>query len=226
VAGHFGPAMLVTFIISAGIFKTGLVEAYLEDFQNASLKSIRQSYYKHPGQRIYPFILDTDGIIVMHPLLARGDKSVVGSDIVRNLLADKQGGFGYTYLGEKKWCYFKHFTEWNWVIGYTMPLDIKYSDVREFHNALFVIMSGITFVVLLILSLFVRRFTQPISRLTNAAVAMAGGNLDQDVELGGNDEVGILARSFNNMRDSIRQTISELKKEAPRYFEWVMVANR
>ena len=32
--------------------KTGLVEAYAEDFKEASLKVLRQTYYQEPDQRI------------------------------------------------------------------------------------------------------------------------------------------------------------------------------
>ncbi len=37
--------------------KTGLVEAYAEDFQDATLKDLRDTYYKYPDQLIYPFII-------------------------------------------------------------------------------------------------------------------------------------------------------------------------
>ncbi len=192
---------------------TGLVEAYSEDFKERSLELLRQSYYKHTGQLIYPFIIDTDGKVVMHPVLSQGDLSLEQTKIVGMMLASKEGGFDYTYLGQKKWCLFKKFPEWNWVIGYTVPLDIKYGDARRFRNVLVFIMGGITFLVLLVLSLIVSRFTKPIIRLTNISTAIADGNLDQQIDFTGTDEVGILARSFSDMRNSIRLTISELKLE-------------
>ncbi len=192
---------------------TGLVEAYAEDFKERSLEVLRQTYYKQPDQLIYPFIIDTDGKVVMHPVLPRGNLSLVQTEIVGKLLASSEGDFDYTYLGQKKWCLFKQFSEWNWVIGYTVPLDIKYADAKRFRNLLVVIMGGITFLVLLVLSLIVTRFTKPIIRLTNISKAIADGNLDQQIDFKGTDEVGILARSFSHMRNSIRQTISDLEKE-------------
>jgi PAS domain S-box-containing protein len=74
-------------------------------------------------------------------------------------------------------------------------------------------MAGISLLVLLVLYLVIARFTRPIIRLTEATTAMADGDLDQQIKLSGNDEVGTLARSFNHMRDSIRQKILELEKE-------------
>ncbi len=193
--------------------KTGLVEAYAEDFKEASLKILRQTYYRHPDQLIYPFIVDADGKVVMHPVLPQGDLSLEQTEFVGKMLASSEGDFDYTYRGQKKWCLFKQFPEWNWVIAYTVPLDIKYGDAREFRNLLVYIMGGIAFLVLLVLSLIVTRFTRPITRLTNVSTAMADGDLDQQIDLRGADEVGTLARSFSHMRDSIQHTISELEKE-------------
>lgn len=193
--------------------QTGLVEAYAADFREASLKILRQSYYKQTEHHIYPVIIDTDGKIVMHPTLPKGDPTIAQTKIARQMLTSEQGDFDYTYLGEAKWCLFKLFPEWNWVIAYTVPLDLKYSDARQFRKLLLYIMGGVTFIVLLVLSFMISRFTKPITRLTDIATAMAEGDLDQQIDQQGTDEVGSLARSFSHMRDAIRQKISELERE-------------
>jgi len=193
--------------------QTGLVEAYEKDFKQESLKVLRKTYYKHAPQQIYPFIVNEAGEVVLHPVLPQGDRSLEHSEVVSKMLAADEGDFDYTYLGQKKWCLFKRFPAWGWVIGYTVPLDIKYADVRKFSDFLVLLMGGMTILVLLVLLMFFRRFTRPIINLTRTAKAMADGDLDRQIDLGGADEVGTLARSFSHMRDSIRQTISELKKE-------------
>jgi PAS domain S-box-containing protein len=42
---------------------------------------------------------------------------------------------------------------------------------------------------------------------------MAAGNLDREIEIHGKNEIGILAQSFANMRDAIREKIIALNKE-------------
>ena len=195
------------------LMQTGLVEAYFEDFKEASLKILRQTYYKHTDQLIYPFIIDINGKVVMHPTLPEGDLSLARTEFVGKMLTAGEGNFDYTYLGQKKWYIFKRFAQWNWVICYTVPLDIKYADALEFRNLLMLTLGGISFFVLLALSMIVARFTKPITRLTRFSTAMAQGDLDQNIDFTGSDEVGILARSFSNMRDSIRGKISELEQE-------------
>ncbi|MCF6187863.1 MAG: ATP-binding protein [Desulfobulbaceae bacterium] len=193
--------------------QTGLVEAYFEDFKESSLKVLRQAYYNHADQPIYPFIIDINGKVVMYPTLPEGDLSLARTEFVERMLTADAGNFNYTYLGQKKWLTFKRFSQWNWVIAYTVPLDIKYADALEFRNLLMFTLGGISFFVLLALSVIVARFTKPITRLTKFSTAMAQGDLDQNIEFSGSDEVGILARSFSNMRDSIRGKISELEQE-------------
>jgi two-component system cell cycle sensor histidine kinase/response regulator CckA len=196
--------------------KTGMVEAYIGDFKEASLKVLRAVYYKQFDLSSYPFIVDGEGKIVMHPVLPIGDISLKQSDIVRNMLSSNEGDFDYTYLGQKKWLHFKHFTAWNWVVGYTITWEVKYADSLKFRNLLVLIMGGITLLVLLVLSLIITRFTRPIRNLTIASKAMARGDLEQQIDSGGTDELGELAKSFNHMRDSIRQKIVELENSEER----------
>jgi len=196
--------------------KTGLVEAYVADFKESALRVLRQTYYKRPHQSIYPFILDADGKVVIHQTLPTGDLSLRQTEIGQKMLASPEGDFEYIYLGQQHWCMFKQFTEWGWVIGYTVPLKIKYADARMFRTVLVFIMGWITTLALLTLSLIVARFTKPITRLTHISTQIAAGKLDQQIELGGSDEVGTLARSFVRMRDSIQQQILELTMERKR----------
>jgi len=193
--------------------KTGMVEAYREDFQLESLKDLRRLYYHDPGQRIYPFILDTDGRVLLHPKLPYGDLSVVGTDILAKLLAVDEGDFEYVYQGQEKWCHFKRFPPWNWVVGYAVPLDLKYADARRLRAMLVSVMAGVGLLVLAGLGIVVSRFTKPIARLTKVTAAMAAGDLDIGIEIKGQDEVGMLARSFVHMRDAVRQTIAKLERE-------------
>jgi PAS domain S-box-containing protein len=195
------------------LMKTGLVEAYAEDFKEASLKDLRHTYYNHPDQLIYPFIIDADGIIVMHPVLSRDDFSLEQTEIAVKMLASSEGAFEYTYLGQKKWLHFKQFPEWNWVIGYVVPLDIKYADAYKLRNILAIIIVLISVSVLLVLSWIISRFTKPIIQLTKVSSEIADGNLDKAIEVVSKDEIGTLARSFSNMRDAMRSKISELEQE-------------
>jgi len=62
-------------------------------------------------------------------------------------------------------------------------------------------------------SSLVNRFTNPINELTNASLAISAGNLEGDIAFKRQDELGVLATNFNNMRHAIKQQLEDLKKE-------------
>ena len=71
---------------------------------------------------------------------------------------------------------------------------------------------GIIICIILVSGFVVPTFSTPIISLTHAASEIAKGNLQQIIDTGRNDELGILARSFTHMRDEIQKKIVELQQ--------------
>ncbi|MBH8565394.1 response regulator [Nostoc sp. CENA67] len=64
-----------------------------------------------------------------------------------------------------------------------------------------------------IVGIFTSRWiSHPILRLNAASAAIANGELDQTVEIGQITELGVLAKSFNQMAQQLRQSFSDLAK--------------
>src|SRR5437588_83415 len=64
---------------------------------------------------------------------------------------------------------------------------------------------------LLLVALVIRIISRPLRRLTEAAVDVAGGAYGTRVELRSNDEVGLLAASFNEMSRKMAEDIERLR---------------
>jgi signal transduction histidine kinase len=64
------------------------------------------------------------------------------------------------------------------------------------------------FLTALLLTLIARRMERSIERVTEGAVAIAGGRLDQRIEVRSSDETRLLAESFNQMTDRLREQIA------------------
>jgi PAS domain S-box-containing protein len=62
----------------------------------------------------------------------------------------------------------------------------------------------------------VGQLTKPIQNLTRSTSEIAAGKLDAPIPIHANDELGVLAQSFDHMRDSIRQKINDLNEEIER----------
>jgi signal transduction histidine kinase len=64
---------------------------------------------------------------------------------------------------------------------------------------------------LILVALVIRTISRPLRRLTEAAVDVAGGAYGTQVELSSNDEVGLLAASFNEMSRKMADDIERLR---------------
>lgn len=71
----------------------------------------------------------------------------------------------------------------------------------------------IGFAMSAVLSLILSKtLLQPILGMTKAAEAMAGGDFSRKIAVESNDEIGILADTFNNMASRLESTLEEIKK--------------
>jgi signal transduction histidine kinase len=64
-----------------------------------------------------------------------------------------------------------------------------------------------------LVALLTRRMTRRLAHLSEAAQAVAGGDLDRRIEPEGRDEVGRVAHAFNTMAESLRRTLAELTQK-------------
>ena len=64
--------------------------------------------------------------------------------------------------------------------------------------------------------LFASTLTKPISVLTKISKEMAQGNLEQEIPVYGNDEIGQLTESFNNMGKSLHKTMHHMASDKNR----------
>ncbi len=77
------------------------------------------------------------------------------------------------------------------------PLDQKYVD--QINQSLWIAGVGGAFLALALGFILARSLTRPIREITDATRAMAQGNIEQQVPVRSQDELGELARSFNQM---------------------------
>lgn len=75
---------------------------------------------------------------------------------------------------------------------------------------IFIITGCIAVLVFAAASLITKSITRPIQELNNASRKVAEGELGVNVEINSEDEIGVLAASFNIMSDKITQTMNDL----------------
>lgn len=89
-------------------------------------------------------------------------------------------------------------------VGYSLkPVFVKMDELRKNIGIVSLIQFLIGTIAVYLIS---NIFTKPLSKIVNAVIKITEGDLSQRVDIKSNDEVGFLARSFNEMVEKIGAT--------------------
>lgn len=97
-------------------------------------------------------------------------------------------------------------------VAYVQPQAVALRTVNQ-QTQITVVVALVTGIIILLASYFVARtITQPIVKLSSVAENIASGNLSARAEYAVNDEVGLLATSFNRMTSQLQDTLGGLER--------------
>lgn len=93
-----------------------------------------------------------------------------------------------------------------------MSLDYLYSSIKNV-EMLFLSLGLIVIFIVVIGSRYLSRIVfKPLNRMIEATEKIAGGDLNVKVEVEADDEIGILAKSFNKMIDDLKNSREEIER--------------
>ena len=157
----------------------------------------------------YVFVLDPDGKVVMHSDIAEVGKTYKDS---LNIAAVNSNKPGCTHLSKQGELHSDMFTP-------IQVSDIRLGTVRlgyshmaiekEIANArkqIFIIGLVTTMIGGVVAYLLASLISSPIKRITDATEKVANGDLITRLTIKRNDEIGVLANSFNKMTEDLRRT--------------------
>jgi HAMP domain-containing protein len=116
----------------------------------------------------------------------------------------------------------QHFVSFRWYDAYTTTVfeaGFRYltyrAYVRDAALDFFILTIGGLFLLLTVFPVFFHlALVSPLNKLLAGVANVNSGNLDAQVKVGVEDEIGTLARSFNNMTVSIREARQKLQEYA------------
>ncbi len=100
----------------------------------------------------------------------------------------------------------------HWFMGLTIPFEKITAAATALAIRLVSISIGLILLALVLLWFLARQIVKPIQSLTEAASAIAGGNLAVSVNVNSNDEIGVLANAFDTMTSQLRGFIESLEQ--------------
>ncbi len=201
------------------------VETDVEASKQETLARLKNMYYEAKNDKsakdaqktvasvIYPFILDQEGLIVMHPAFEAGDDVIKKFDFIQKMYESNSGNFDYVFKGENKWMVFERFEKWGWTVAFAVPHDVKYAEARSFRNTLFLITAGFSILMVLGVSFFVYTMViKPIRMNVELLkdIAQGEGDLTRRLPENRRDEIGELAHWFNTFVEKIQGIIGQI----------------
>jgi len=106
--------------------------------------------------------------------------------------------------------------ETEYIIFLSMDAANLLSNLDSVTNTILVAVAIAMVLAVILGVLFASTLTGPISSLTKTAREMAMGNLDQQIAVKSDDEIGQLTDNFNNLAESLSKTIADMNSEKNR----------
>lgn len=100
----------------------------------------------------------------------------------------------------------------NWSVVVELPTAEAYTPVRNLILAMAAALSLATLIAAGLGFLFSRRIVSPLQNLTAVAAQISDGNFDARVDIKSRNELGILARAFNQMAQQLQESFRTLAK--------------
>ncbi|MCP4134065.1 MAG: response regulator [bacterium] len=214
----------------------------IEEAKNVIIKNLHKMRY---DKNEYFFILDCDGNMVMHPLkedlegknmlkVTDPEGLYLFKEIVIN--AQRDGETFTSFLWQSKYSptifepqtiYSKYFWPWDWIVSsgvYTQDII----DSRKEITITTTIYNGITAAAAMII-LFIMVYislTKPLKKMLFGINQISNGNLEYQIPIRSNDEIGYISQEFNNMLGHLKTSREKLEKSEKKhrnFFENIIV---
>ena len=196
--------------------------------QALALQALRGARY---GGQEYFWINDLAPRVVMHPIKPELEGREVGELrdpdgtplFQRFVQTVRQHGAGFVAYrwpkpGElapvEKLSYVAGFAPWGWVIGSGVYVDDLRAGFRRHLAQVALAASAALALTGLALHLVYASITRGLDKAARVAQAIARGDVSQDIELVGSDEIGDLIAEMKRMSDQLNQTMGEVHDAA------------
>ena len=101
----------------------------------------------------------------------------------------------------------------NWIVFISRPISSAYAGVARLNRYIFYVTIGSSCIVVLIAWWAAQRIANPILKVAQAARSIGQGEFDSEITVNSDDEVGVLAEEFNEMRRNLKNAVDRLTQE-------------
>jgi methyl-accepting chemotaxis protein len=177
----------------------------------------------------YSYLVDAEGIIIAHqntelvtnqfnPIKqVEEDPSLKPlADVVTRALREKHGVSRYTYQGNSLLGYYNEVPGFDWVLFSTIEKSDVDSQLSQMRFIVVIIVIVFVFAGLIISFFIGRSISKPVVKVTDTLkdIAEGEGDLTKTIVVHSKDEIGDLAKYFNQTLEKIKNLVVNIKREA------------
>lgn len=178
------------------------------------------------GEKGYAYMINDEGTVVAHPTMERvtnrfnpinevtGDVSLQSvANLFQRILTEKSGVSEYFFGGQNMYAGYAPVAGSQWMIVVTASTDEVLVALPMMQGIIFAVTIGILALAIALTFFVASSIANPIKKLEAKAQVLANLDITENIDqklLANRDEVGRLAKSIQQIIDSLRETIHEV----------------
>jgi len=164
------------------------------------------------GKQGYLSLLDKNNVIISDPKEKNGSKAK--GSFYKTIHSGNSGQINVVHKGKKEKLSYETNRLTGWKIVGTMYQDEVNQAVHPILTKTIIVFVIALVIALLFIYFIIRAITRPIALLMNSADKVSEGDLRHPIVIKSRDEIGQLGHSFERMRLSLTQVVSEIENKA------------
>lgn len=156
----------------------------------------------------YAFVNDEAGTLVYHP---RMDVMTMETppETPEAFRGSRNTIINYTFDGVKKMAVSLPLVNGDW-LNVSVPVNEINAVWQRWVRAIIIAFAVLLILFILFIMRYTRRITKPLQDITKVAEEIDAGNYDHKLDYSGDDEIGILTRTFSRVAQNLKRTITDL----------------
>lgn len=175
---------------------------------------VKQTQVSMIGEGGFSYVVDVKNQALAHPNPTYTAELRDMSDYppVAALRQGQSGAITFTDEDGVRWRAYGATLENGWAVFAQRPESEIFAPANQLQTVIVILMLAVGAVMLVLTWLSIRRTLQPIAALTETISAISAGDLNRVAEVKSQDEIGVLAHTFNTMTSQLRNMVGSLEQ--------------
>ena len=177
----------------------------------------------------YAILVDRNGNIVVHPNYTAGNKTweesfpehniknISGLSLLYGEIKNGSHGIQRIKMSSTYYAAYYPLRQINGSLVFILPEEVVSEPIEKMRSLLWFVAISISIAVIAISIFFSLGITKPIEKLKKATTEIAKGNLEYTVDISPKDEIGELAKNFNEMVMKLKELTKSLEESEKKY---------